>query len=161
MLKAIKHGRAIPEPNTPPLPYVTRRLSMPAILQEAMEAAMSGSGYNKVQRSLWIEEALAGLLLHDAGVHDSATGDQPEAAREHMIRSKVTKTNVRPELNNQVQMVIDELRAQKWDEPNFSFVARCAIRHRLRFPDLYPRTSEIRSEDLIKSAISLDLSPPW
>jgi len=161
MPKAIRVGRALPETVTPSIRYVTRRLSMPSHLQEAMEEAMTAAGYNKVQRSLWIEEALAGLLLHDAGVHASATGDQPASVREHMIRSKVTKTNVRPELDRQVQMVVDELRTQKWDEPNFSFVARCAIRHRLRFPHLYPRTSDLRSEDLMRSAMALNLTPPW
>lgn len=142
--------------------HVIRRLSLQPILLDAMQRAMEAAYYTPHQRSLWIEEALAGLILQDPGLYQSPTGDDVKGLGPLMVRSVKTKTNVRNALDRQVHEVLKMLRTQYWEQPpSFSYIARCAIRHRLRHPEHYPRTSLILSDDLIERALAVDLTSPF
>lgn len=162
MPKPKKLGRGLSDAPIAKQPHAVHKLSMPTYLSQFVKEAMEAAMYTPHQRSLWIEEALAGLIVHDSGVYASATGDRSDEIPEELQKRTSTKTNVRQALDRQLQILIHELQLQGGSPPpTFSYVARCAIRHRLRHPELYPRTSEVTSKELIERAIALDLTPPY
>lgn len=154
-------GRPIKVPLEAAATNTNHRVSMPPYLMGAMMETMRSTGYNAKQRSIWIEEAIAGLIVHDPSLYESSTGDRVSGT-DSINKMMVTKTVMRNSLSAQVGTLIAETNTPPNTAPvNFSYIARCAIRHRLRHPELYPVTSMVTAEDLINQALKTDLSGPF
>lgn len=154
-------GRPIKVPLEAATTNSIHRLSLPPYLMGVMMETMKSTGYNGKQRSVWIEEAIAGLIVHDSSLYESSTGDRVSNAN-GSAKYMVSKTVIRASLAAQVDILILETNTPPNASPiNFSYIARCAIRHRLRHPELYPVTSAVRADDLISQALKMDLSGPF
>ena len=154
-------GRPIKVPLEAAAANTNHRVSMPPYLMGVMVETMRSTGYNAKQRSIWIEEAIAGLIVYDPSLYESSTGDRVSGSAS-VSKMMVTKTVIRNSLSAQVNTLVAETNTPPNTTPiNFSYIARCAIRHRLRHPELYPVTSMVSAEDLISQALKIDLSGPF
>lgn len=120
---------------------VVRDVSAQTYLLNAVRVAMDAEGYSERNKSKWIVEAFAGLRTQhpDILISDSRDGDtavQGPAAK--MIRFKLT---IPDHLDKDLARTALEVRTNVPDViGEVSYVVRCAIRFRLRYPQNFEWT---------------------
>lgn len=139
---------------------VTRDVSLQRYLSDLIWKHMEQCGYNRKQRGLWIEEALAGLILHDAKVFASPTGDKVQMANPRDNQLIRTKTGIRSALERNIRKLVRTLQFENPDiVGHYSYVVRAAVRHRMRHPELYPPHRD--GEQMIHEAAGVNLDEPF
>lgn len=154
----LRRNAGIALPPSPVLePPAVRGAYVQADLLGRLHESMRAAGYGARERSLWIEEAASGLLAFDPAVLSSVDGDYREDNAPAGFDARMKKLNVQidPALDRQLTRVKERLVR---DSPSlsgpFSFLIRAAIRHRLRNPGLYPRTSHADPDELRRRALA-------
>lgn len=140
---------------------VIKSVLLPSFLIDAVEEAMAAYQYGARSRSVWLEEAIAGLILHDPTLLVGSSGSKAYAPDSPAGKLKQIKVHISGDLDKQSRWLVRTLRRQHPDgEGTFTDILRYAIVYRCRYPNHFPRSNpEIVSGDLIDRALAVMLDP--
>ena len=162
MAKVIRQRTPAKLPTAAGPRQVIRDFSLQRYLADNLREQMRADGYNEKRRTRWIEEAIAGLMLFDASMMDSATGDRATTTDPAHAKLVRTKTRIRADLERNVSELVRTLKFQDPDiVGHYSYVIRCAIRYRMRNPDRFPPSDGADGDDLIARAVKLNFESPF
>ncbi len=155
MAKILRKSVPVSAPASELPDVVIRDVSVQRYLLEAADAAAQQSGYTRKQRSRWIEEAIAGLAIHDPTLLASPLGEQ--AIRGEQAKLRRIKVQLSLPIDQRANEMVKNLLAENPDTVGpYSYVVRCALRYRLRNPARFTHML-VRSErdKLLRSALPI------
>lgn len=138
-----------------------KSVALPRFLIDAVAQDMDRHGYGPREKSLWFEEALSGLVIHDRSLMLGSTGSKAFGPDDPSHRPQQIKINLRLELDQQCRWLVTTLRRQHPEgDGTFTDIVRFAIVFRLRYPQHFPRANpDIESDALIRAAIEAVVDP--
>ena len=108
-------------------------LRIPTQLATDVTDAMARDQFSPKKKSVWVEEALFGMARHDADMSESLVGDKAQGPNEKQMVVALSA-----EACDQLKDSIVRLRLQlPTIEGVQSLVLRCAMRFRIRHPELF------------------------
>lgn len=136
---------------------VRREVAFQKLLLELLLEDMEDQGYGPKGRSRWLNEAIAGLIIHDpeiteSGVSDRLPTDDPSYRR---VRRTIS---LNPALSAKVDQLAEEVLFRNPGQIGpHGYIARSAVRHRLGRPELYTEDATPPLSQLIDTAIQVPI----